>query len=75
MGCDLAVVVMKGPGMVMKLERFFQNVPSINFHAMLTNEKKLISWVSKSESDFKGSKIVIHLFMQHICATIYQARC
>ena len=38
MGCDLVVVVMKGLGMVMKLERFFQNVASILFHALLTNE-------------------------------------
>lgn len=67
MGCDLVVVVMKGLGMVMKLERFFQNVPSILFHAFLTNEKKkFISLVSKSESDFKGSKMVIHSFTQHM---------
>lgn len=66
MGCDLVVVVMKGLGMVMKLERFFQNVASVLFHALLINEKKFISLVSKSESDFKGSKMVIHSFMQHI---------
>lgn len=56
----------EGPGYGDEVGRFFQNVASVLFHALLINEKKFISLVSKSESDFKGSKMVIHSFMQHI---------
>ena len=81
MGCDLVVVVMKGLGMVMKLERFLQNVPSILFHAFLTNEKKnSFHWFQNLKVTSRVPRwLFIHshntCFIEFLCATIYQARC